>query len=317
LSSDWRRHWRAYALARFARIYPLFAVTTLVTLIVVAGSAALPTIVSFSNQSLGLQPFLLQQWASSLSWNYPSWSISTEVEAYVFFVFFAGVLVKGKIPEWIAACCLVILATLNLCHDGTLNLFLGVSAFLRTLAEFSLGVLLYRAHLDHGRLPSLRSSSPVIVAAALAMATGVDLLIVCSFAALIYFGTNAKSALAMILSARPFVALGDWSYSIYLWHAPTHLLVAALFAAAGRPIGGLDSLSATLLVVVTACAVAGLAAVSYAHFEMPMRRALPRLARQLRAWLERSGAARRDRQSLSEGVRRAPKPQARAASSRF
>jgi hypothetical protein len=52
--------------------------------------------VSFSDRTLALQPFLLQEWASGLNWNYPSWSISTEMEAYIYFVFFAGVLLKGR-----------------------------------------------------------------------------------------------------------------------------------------------------------------------------------------------------------------------------
>jgi peptidoglycan/LPS O-acetylase OafA/YrhL len=30
LASNWRAHWRDFAIMRFARIYPLFAVTTLV-----------------------------------------------------------------------------------------------------------------------------------------------------------------------------------------------------------------------------------------------------------------------------------------------
>jgi peptidoglycan/LPS O-acetylase OafA/YrhL len=80
LASNWRAHWPKFAIARFARIYPLFAVTTLVMIIVVALSNMPLIFVSFSVRSLLLQPLLLQQWASGLSWDYPSWSISTEAE---------------------------------------------------------------------------------------------------------------------------------------------------------------------------------------------------------------------------------------------
>jgi peptidoglycan/LPS O-acetylase OafA/YrhL len=83
LASNWRAHWQEFAIARFARIYPLFALTLLAVMTVHVSDPRL-RMVSFSRRSLALQPLLLQQW-SGLSWNYPSWSISTEAEAYVFF----------------------------------------------------------------------------------------------------------------------------------------------------------------------------------------------------------------------------------------
>src|SRR5271155_5124721 len=86
LASNWRAHWPKLAIARFARIYPLFALTMLAMTTIVSLSDTRLRFVSFSGWSLALQPFLLQQW-SGLSWNYPSWSISTEAEAYIFFVF--------------------------------------------------------------------------------------------------------------------------------------------------------------------------------------------------------------------------------------
>src|SRR6202051_1243796 len=77
LASNWRAHWPKFAIARFARIYPLFALTMLSMMTTVSLSGARMRLISFSGRSLVLQPFLLQQW-SGLSWNYPSWSISTE-----------------------------------------------------------------------------------------------------------------------------------------------------------------------------------------------------------------------------------------------
>ena len=96
LSSNWRVHWRNFAIMRFARIYPLFVLTTLV-MVVTHALAHIPlSWISFSSRSLALQPLLLQVWVA-LSWNYPSWSISTEAAAYAFFVFFAGALVTGRL----------------------------------------------------------------------------------------------------------------------------------------------------------------------------------------------------------------------------
>ena len=102
--------------------------------------------ISLSLGSLALQAFLLQQWYGGLSWNYPSWSISTEAEAYVFFVFAAVLLVTGRYPHLISACCVAILATMCIANGGSLNLFEGFRALLRALSKFSLAALLYRAH---------------------------------------------------------------------------------------------------------------------------------------------------------------------------
>jgi len=132
----------------------LFAVATLAMTIAVALFKAPLIKVSFTANSLWLQPFLLRHWAYDLSWDYPSWSISTEAEAYIFFVFAAGLLLTGKHPRLIAACCLAVVAALSITKGGSLNSFSGVFALLRTLSEFSLGVLLYRAEI--ARMPVLR-----------------------------------------------------------------------------------------------------------------------------------------------------------------
>jgi peptidoglycan/LPS O-acetylase OafA/YrhL len=109
LASSWREEWPAFAIARFARLYPLFAVSTIAMAFVFALSHIGIESVSFSGRSLALQPFLLQQWGFGLNWNYPSWSISTEVEAYIYFVFSAGLLLTGRRPLIIAACCIIAL----------------------------------------------------------------------------------------------------------------------------------------------------------------------------------------------------------------
>ncbi len=147
LASDWAAHWKEFAIARFARIYPLFTLTTLAMVVVFALSGGQLIYVSLSNRTLALQPFLLQYLASGLSWNYPSWSIGTECLVYIFFVFMAGPLLTGRYPRLIAAGCAATLAGLSYSNSWSLNLFVGSAAVLRTLTEFSLGVLLYRANL--------------------------------------------------------------------------------------------------------------------------------------------------------------------------
>jgi len=270
LASNWQAHWWEFARARFARIYPVFAIATLVMVIAVALFKT--PLVSFTARSLWLQPFLLQQWASGLSWDYPSWSISTEAEAYIFFVFAAGSLLTGKHPRSIAACCVAIIATLSIARGGSLNSFIGVSALLRTLSEFSLGVLLYRAHLDETIFARRWAATLFVLFVTLWAISRLDFFVVVAFGSLIYHAASTKDMYGRLLNSRPLIALGNWSYSIYLWHAPTHYVVMALFAANGLPVNNLGLVSSRLLLLVTGVAVVGLSAFSYQYFEIPVRR---------------------------------------------
>ena len=270
LASSWQAHWWEFARARFARIYPVFAMATLVMMIAVALFKT--PLVSFTARSLWLQPFLLQQWASGLSWDYPSWSISTEAEAYIFFVFAAGLLLTGKHPRSIAACCVAIIAALSIAQSGSLNSFIGVSALLRTLSEFSLGVLLYRAHLHDTMFSRKWAAMLFVLFVSLWAITRLDFFVVVAFGCLIYHAASTKNTYGRLLNSRPLIALGNWSYSIYLWHAPTHYVVMALFAANGLPVNNLGLVSSRLLLLVTGVAVVGLSAFSYQYFEIPVRR---------------------------------------------
>src|SRR5208337_5372892 len=104
--------------------------------------------------------------------------------------------------------------------------------------------------------------------------TDLDFLIVGAIGCLIYYGVNATDALGRLLNSRPSVTLGNWSYSIYLWQAPTHYAVMAAFAAYGHPVGDLGRWSARLLLLATTLAVISLSAFSYQSFETRARRSI-------------------------------------------
>jgi peptidoglycan/LPS O-acetylase OafA/YrhL len=272
LCRDRRANWRDFAALRFARIYPLFALTTLIMVVIHALSAAPLSWVSLSTRSLTLQPLLLQIWAPGLSWNYPSWSISTEAAAYAVFVFSAAPLLAGRHARIMGAVCIGVLAALSLSNGGRLHVFNGLPALLRTLAEFSLGVLLYRAHLNRSHHAPHVALLLAAGCAALALATGWDLPIVAVFAYLIYAVVNGDTLPSRLLNSAPATAVGAWSYSIYLWHAPVHYAVMAGFAAAGRPVETLDPAHARLLLPATMVCVVCLSAFTFKYFEAPMRR---------------------------------------------
>lgn len=273
MAGNWRAHWRDFAVARVARIYPLFLITTLALVVIVAASGLSLAFVSFSLRALCLQPLLLQSAWPGLSWNYPGWSLSTESAAYVFFVFAARSLLSGPHPRLLAAASLAVLAALSIAHHGNMNLYSGPFALLRTFSEFSLGMLIFRAHSEENAWS--RRWSGVLLAAALASAVlfaHQDCTVVYALACLVLCCAESTGVLRGILNSRPAVALGNWSYSIYLWHVPTHCALMALFAAIGHPVNRFDLSGARLLVLATLLVVCGLSALSYRCVEVPLRR---------------------------------------------
>jgi peptidoglycan/LPS O-acetylase OafA/YrhL len=282
MAADWRSAWPDFAIARFARLYPLFVTATLalVVIVVVFGTPQQQSVpVSFSVAALALQPFLLQHWYVTLNWDYPSWSISTEAEAYVFFVPAAGTLISGKHSHLMAACCVAVLVILSVHETGSLASTQGLAALLRTLPEFSLGVLLYRAHCRDTVSSRAWAAGVAVLFVLFAWLTQVDLFAICAFACLIYYGANAAGWFGQLLNSKPSIALGNWSYSIYLWHAPTHYAIMALFLAAGYSLDTLSKTYARMLLLATVALVICLSAASYRYLEGPARRFLLRAAR--------------------------------------
>jgi peptidoglycan/LPS O-acetylase OafA/YrhL len=76
---------------------------------------------------------------------------------------------------------------------------------------------------------------------------------------------RGENAVSRMLSIEPFRIIGDWSYSLYLWHWPILILPAA---AIGRSL----TLFETLLAVLVTLTVS---AYSYQYVEMPFRNGRP------------------------------------------
>jgi peptidoglycan/LPS O-acetylase OafA/YrhL len=274
LAANREAHWRRFALARFARLYPLFTIATLAVVVLVALYHAPGDGVSFSGRSLALEALMLQQWCPGLSWDYPSWSISTEAEAYTFFIFFAGLLLSGKYPRIMVACCILVLAVLSARGGGSINYFVGVGALLRTLAGFCLGVLVYRYYLSLSEETCKWSGILSVLFLSLWALSRMDFIAICGFAFLIIYCSHSTALLATILETRPFITLGNWSYSVYLWHVPVYLAVTVGFAANHNPVSQLNPPSARLLLLATTLAVVSLAALHYRYIEIPIRHKL-------------------------------------------
>jgi peptidoglycan/LPS O-acetylase OafA/YrhL len=133
---------------------------------------------------------------------------------------------------------------------------------------------LYRAHNEDVAFPRKWVGVLALLFFAAGFMARQDFLAVLGLACLTFYAVVATSTIGCMLNSRPAIGLGNWSYSVYLWHGPAHLAIIGIFAAAGCPVSSLGLLDARLLALATALLVIGLSAVTYRYFERPMRHLL-------------------------------------------
>jgi peptidoglycan/LPS O-acetylase OafA/YrhL len=282
--------------ARIARLYPLH-LSVLGLLVATALTARMldyATTGTFQAIPLeGANLFMLQGLkASSLSWNYPAWSISVEFMAYLAFPFFLSASWRaGMVVKLILAIALLsALVWFAVLTRDDFNQWDGPRTLLRCLPEFMLGTLLYSTFRNKVCV-SLFARDGVMLGiaaiAALCLHVGApDLLIVLVFALVILAAVANNGKFAEVLNVAPLVWLGEISYSLYLIHGFVQYAATAaldhfgLHERADLSIG----LSLALLALMLAMCLAG-AHLSYRGIEIGCRK-------HLRALLGSDGAAK-------------------------
>jgi peptidoglycan/LPS O-acetylase OafA/YrhL len=246
-----RRFWQA----RFARIYPAYALSLLLSapfFFFAVRSLDIP-FYAWSKQHLwaacALTVTLLQSWfpQAALTWNSVCWSLSVEAFFYLVFpvllLWTAGTtprrLVIG-IAGWSLLSLILSLLYIFVHPDGadkvnsgeTTLLWKNILSFnpMVRLPEFIVGVLAGRLFVSASAKNNRRLATPlflggVLVVAAIALLAGEMPRPLISagflspaFAAVIY-GLALRPAWASFLGARFLVLLGDASYSLYLLHS--------------------------------------------------------------------------------------------------
>jgi peptidoglycan/LPS O-acetylase OafA/YrhL len=215
---------------RVARILPLhLAVILLVTALGAVSVAVISANIFFDTNAFFpdfiANLLLLPGLGFGANFNGPSWSISTEVVAYLLFpVLVACVFSRSRLATAASAGAalffLVLLAAqtprLELSYDGS------PENLVRCLTEFSLGMLAYRAYAA-GRFSVLATDGAAFGLAAACLVSlllRVDLPAALMFPALVLaFATNRGRA-AQLMEMRVPYFLGVVSYSIYLVHNP-------------------------------------------------------------------------------------------------
>jgi peptidoglycan/LPS O-acetylase OafA/YrhL len=282
--------WQAYRdflWRRLARVYPLYAVLSLMCAVIAyAGlDAAWRNVGSHTGVVLA-NLAMIQSFGIGLSLDLPAWSISTEFAAYLLFPLLCAVaLFRGWRTACavaaVSACAIIVLSLVPVdwspdARRGVQHAWLGLSdgrsvfPLIRTFAGFTLGLLTWRAWSVVGRMWLRGRWWPALaVGAALAgllCLRNVDALTVLLMPLLILCLAADLSLLTRLLGGRVFEFLGLISYSIYLVHSPVRDIVeyfAPRFVFSRLAITGFE-LAVTLVVSYG----------TYRLIERPARRAL-------------------------------------------
>lgn len=222
---------------------------------------------------------LIHSWGlyDHLTWNWPSWSISTEWAAYLLFPVLLPLFCRPR-PAVVAAAVPLLLAgvflLVALYPRGDLDITFDYGV-IRCLLSFALGICAFRLS---GTLAARGVSLPVewLLAAALAaiaLVLHLDLhpvLAVAAFFCAILLAALGRGAVTRLLGAPPLHYLGLISYSIYLVQYPVqrvaHMLLRSRFG------DSLDPAIAAATLVITVLVVVGLSALTYRFIELPARR---------------------------------------------
>ncbi len=278
--------WRAvpgFLNKRIARVWPLhaFILTATVALaLVMMASGRTPVDHDHWNE-LPLHYLLIQNWGftSQLAWNHPSWSISTELAAYLGFALFVPLIgqairrmsvtakVLGALATSIAM--IVLLDQFFMLHgETTLGPNIPYFGLARCLTQFICGVAMCIVwQTAHG--PLLRISTAAVFMLSIALWMGgvarEVLTIPVAFAALVPLIASTSALPHNPLASRIAVFLGEISYSTYLSHFLLWSVFKLMFV---RDAANVSLLLGAIFLVATLVASVFL----YRFVEVPARR---------------------------------------------
>lgn len=217
---------------RVARIYPLHLVLLLLYLSIplayVLTGRMLPEGNLYTLRSFLLGLLLAHNWGvlNELTWNIPSWSISTELAAYLTFPFVAVAskrLVSHKAILAIAGSAVIaIFAIYHFCDAADIGADIPHLGLFRCLAEFVLGICAYKLYTGRQirrEVGCFILFSGVALSCVVLLNKGSDFLTAPTAFFLFILGSLVcETGLAKLFSKPIFVYLGEISYSTYLVH---------------------------------------------------------------------------------------------------
>ena len=215
---------------RVARIWPLHLAMLATMVVGVALIAATGrTGESYPLAELPLHALLVQNWGftDALSWNYPAWSISTELFAYLLFP--AIVLAsrwEALSPRYLVGTVAGLALALYLFFEwhglSRLGDAIPQTGLVRCVLQFVIGMalaILWEAWREEPRRAALCAlAGAALLAGGLILGRPETAFVPLAFAALLLALALDRGPLSRLLASRPLRALGDWSYATYLSH---------------------------------------------------------------------------------------------------
>lgn len=284
--------YKGFLVKRLARIYPLHLVTLLVMIglegILLLGENKgwlMPShppfeIEAFSTWAILTNLFLVQSWGihSMLTWNGPAWSISCEWLMYMLFPALIVCVRTVRNAVVVLSCSMVGYLFLYYgLKNGTLDIHYDLGV-LRALAGFLAGMALHRIYKSHkvGCVWLYLSCAWIVVCS---LAVLPDWYYLPAFAMLVFVIACRSKQAPKTMLGRGTLALGEISYSIYLWHIPFWLVVAQAYKVLFKDdLGGGGILASIAWLLAAIIGLIGVSFISYLVIEKPARKYLKRFA---------------------------------------
>ena len=229
---------------RLARIYPLhlFILCSMACFVGLMALTGRYDPNHYPLSELPLHLLLIQNWGftSALTWNDPSWSISTEFGAYLLLPFAALILLRWKRGvavnlAAIAMLCITLAFILRIRGATTMGDGITENGLIRCLFQFLVGVFIcsiwqQATASQHRLLLAFSALIATVVGAGWANGDLSEMAAVPTlFAATVYFLAQTSSWAGNPLTSRIAVHIGDISYSTYLVHFFLWILFKLIF----------------------------------------------------------------------------------------
>lgn len=219
-----------FYLRRWIRVYPVHIVTfAFLVAMQWLGVLAQQPADTLPNAVLTL--LLVQAWVSapSYSWNYPSWSISAEMFAYLLFPLLA--VLFSRLSTRSSKACAICLLTILAITSYTLISFISFRDLVCVVSTFCLGMGLSRAvkttASTHSYLYSIALVAIIVLPFYTERAIVLSAGFIIAFSILISIAglDSVKVLSGDNILGKAMKRLGDMSYSIYMTHAITISLI--------------------------------------------------------------------------------------------
>jgi peptidoglycan/LPS O-acetylase OafA/YrhL len=285
-----------FARRRLARLYPLHLFALLMFLVLQGVKMVVETwggdtrhhafeglnVTNFTDTLLLLQSTGLL-W-HEISWNSPSWSISTELFANL--LVFALLLSLGR--RYLNLICGVLLVcTIAFFVAGNIGPHdYGPLALMRCIAGFSLGCLVHELFVStaHNKLvgaaglPLVRTAAEALALVALLGGivakhmTGIWFLSSCSFAVVIYVFAFETGLISRAIERTGLAWFGTISYSVYLNHIFVGSLLSGAFLAVAGQVGLAGPVKIMVFVAFFFTVLSAYSWLTYQFIELPAQR---------------------------------------------